>query len=189
MKIGYARVSTGDQSLDLQCDALKQVGCEKIFEDVASGAKTDRKGLEESLDYLREGDVLVVWKLDRLGRSLKHLIELCLELNHRNIHLQSVRENIDTNSPIGKLFFHLIASLAEFERDLIRDRTLAGLEAARARGKKGGRKPKLNTQEIDKARAMTKAGVNSIDEICDFLKVSRSTFYRHVQPYVELSSP
>ena len=138
MLIGYVRVSTGEQNTDLQEDALKKAECDKIFKDTASGAKTDRPGLEEALAFLVEGDTLVVWKLDRLGRSLKHLIEVVNELYDRGIYFKSLQENIDTNSSGGKLIFHIFGALAEFERDIIRERTRAGLEAARARGRVGG---------------------------------------------------
>jgi DNA invertase Pin-like site-specific DNA recombinase len=146
MLIGYARVPTQDQTLNLQKDALKKIGCKKIFTDTASGAKQERKGLEEVQNFLREGDTLVVWRLDRLGRSLKHLIETITELNNRNIGFKSLTENIDTTTSGGKLVFHIFGALAEFERDIIRERTQAGLIAARARGRKGGR-PKALTQK------------------------------------------
>ena len=139
MLIGYARVSTQDQTLNLQKDALEKIGCSKIFTDIASGATTERTGLDEALAYVREGDSLVVWKLDRLGRSLKHLIETVTNLNNRKIGFQSITENIDTTTSGGKLIFHVFGALAEFERDLIRERTQAGLLAARARGRFGGR--------------------------------------------------
>ena len=144
MYVGYARVSTQDQTLDLQKDALKKIGCTKIFTDTASGAQAERKGLEEALEFLREGDTLVVWRLDRLGRSLKHLIETITNLNKRKIGFQSLTESIDTTTSNGRLIFNIFASLAEFERDLIRERTKAGLAAARARGRVGGR-PKAQT--------------------------------------------
>ena len=140
MLIGYARVSTQDQHLDLQTDALEKAGCIKVFTDIASGAKTERNGLKEALAYLREGDILTVWKLDRLGRSLKHLIEVVNSLSAVNIGFQSLQEKIDTTTSGGKLIFHIFASLAEFERDLIRERTNAGLKAARTRGRMGDRK-------------------------------------------------
>jgi DNA invertase Pin-like site-specific DNA recombinase len=139
MLIGYARVSTQDQTLNLQKDALEKIGCNKIFTDTASGAKAERIGLEEALEYVREGDTLVVWRLDRLGRSLKHLIETITELNNRKIGFKSIQENIDTTTSGGKLVFHIFGALAEFERDIIRERTQAGLTAARARGRLGGR--------------------------------------------------
>ena len=151
MFIGYARVSTQDQTLDLQKDALEKLGCAKIFTDTASGAKTERQGLEEALEYVREGDTLVVWRLDRLGRSLKHLIETITELNSRNIGFKSLTENIDTTTSGGKLVFHIFGALAEFERDIIRERTNAGLQAARARGRKGGRPKALTRQKSSNA--------------------------------------
>src|SRR5437588_2698376 len=144
MLIGYARVSTQDQTLDLQQDALEKIGCSKIFTDTASGAKAERQGLDEALAYVREGDTLVVWKLDRLGRSLQHLIETITKLNNRKIGFKSITENIDTTTSGGKLVFHIFGALAEFERDIIRERTNAGLAAARARGRRGGR-PKAKT--------------------------------------------
>jgi DNA invertase Pin-like site-specific DNA recombinase len=137
MLIGYARVSTHEQTLHLQQDALTKVGCTKIFTDTASGAKTERKGLEEALTYVRKGDILVVWRLDRLGRSLPHLITTMTDLEERGIGFKSLTENIDTTTSGGKLIFHIFGALAEFERNLIRERTTAGLTAARARGKKG----------------------------------------------------
>ncbi len=139
MLIGYARVSTQDQTLNLQQDALEKIGCTRIFTDTASGTTTERKGLDEALTFLRDGDTLVVWRLDRLGRSLKHLIETISFLQQRNIGFKSITENIDTTTSGGKLIFHVFGALAEFERDLIRERTLAGLLAARARGRYGGR--------------------------------------------------
>lgn len=150
MKIGYARVSTADQHLRMQEDALKNAGCKKIYHDTASGIKADRSGLEKALEQLREGDVLVVWKLDRLGRSLRHLIDIIEQLHAKNIGFQSLRESIDTTTTGGKLVFHIFSALAEFERDLIRDRTNAGLQAARARGKKGGRPVQLAAKEVNK---------------------------------------
>jgi DNA invertase Pin-like site-specific DNA recombinase len=140
MLIGYARVSTSDQTLNLQKDALKKAGCARIFTDTASGAKSERVGLDEALNYVRSGDTLVVWRLDRLGRSLKHLIETITTLNNRNINFQSITEAIDTTTSGGKLIFHIFGALAEFERDIIKERTQAGLTAARARGRKGGRR-------------------------------------------------
>ena len=139
MLIGYARVSTSDQTLNLQQDALEKIGCVKIFTDVMSGSTTERSGLDEALAYVREGDTLVVWRLDRLGRSLKHLIETITNLNNRKIGFKSITENIDTTTSGGKLVFHIFGALAEFERNLIKERTQAGLQAARSRGHLGGR--------------------------------------------------
>jgi len=147
MIIGYARVSTTERNLDLQRDALKRAGCEKIIEVTVSGGKVQRPGLERVHDALRSGDVLAVWRLDRLGRSLKHLIELMAELESERIGFQSVTESIDTTTPGGKLVFHIFGALAEFERNLIRERTYAGLAAARARGRKGGRRKKLSEKQ------------------------------------------
>jgi len=144
MNIGYARVSTQDQNLDLQNDALKAAGCEIIYTDKMSGTKKNRPGLEEILGFIRKGDTLVVWKLDRLGRSLKHLIQVLNQLDERGVYFKSIQESLDTSTPGGKLIFHVFGALAEFERDIIRERTLAGLAAARARGRKGGRPRKLS---------------------------------------------
>src|SRR5437660_68612 len=156
MLIGYARVSTQDQTLNLQKDALEKIGCAKIFTDTISGATTERPGLKEALAYVREGDSLVVWKLDRLGRSLKHLIETITDLNNRKIGFQSITEHIDTTTSGGKLIFHIFGALAEFERDIIRERTNAGLQAARARGRLGGR-PKARTLNTPKKIAIAQS--------------------------------
>src|SRR2546423_3471032 len=183
MLVGYARVSTSDQTLNLQKDALEKIGCTKIFTDIASGAKEERKGLEEALDYVREGDSLVVWRLDRLGRSLKHLLETITTLNTRKIGFKSLTESIDTTTSNGRLIFNIFASLAEFERDLIRERTKAGLQAARARGRVGGR-PKVKTLNSQKKVAMAQSlyddKTNTIDEICQTLHISRATLYRYI---------
>src|SRR5919202_239594 len=152
MLVGYARVSTTDKTLDLQRDGLTKAGCTKIFIDTASGAQTERQGLTEALAYVRPGDTLVVWKLDRLGRSLKDLITRITELETRKIGFKSLTEKIDTTTSGGKLIFHIFGALAEFERDIIKERTNAGLEAARARGKKGGRQPTLKSKDIALAR-------------------------------------
>ena len=181
MKIGYARVSTADQHLRMQEDALKQAGCEMIYHDVASGAKTARAGLEDALSHLRASDTLVVWKLDRLGRSLRHLVETIQALHEKNIGFQSVQENIDTTTTGGKLIFHIFSALAEFERDLIRDRTKAGLKAARIRGKKGGRPSILSRGEITKMVSYYQAGKNTVDEICKIFSISRSCFYTYLR--------
>ena len=184
MNIGYARVSTQDQTLNLQLDALKTIGCSKIFTDTASGAKADRQGLEEALKYVRPRDTLVVWRLDRLGRSLRHLIDTITYLNSRLVGFKSLTENIDTTTSGGKLVFHLFGSLAEFERDLIRERTKAGLQAARARGRIGGRPKaeKLNTpKKVALAQALYNDKTNSIDDICKTLNISRATLYRYVR--------
>jgi DNA invertase Pin-like site-specific DNA recombinase len=182
MLIGYARVSTFDQHLDLQVDALKKAGCdeEAIYTDTISGAKTERPGLNDAISHLRKGDKLIVWKLDRLGRSLQHLIETVNLLSDKGIGFQSLQENIDTTTSGGKLTFHIFGALAEFERDLIRERTQAGLAAARARGRKGGRKRIMTDKQIKMAKALYADKKNTIKEICDTLGVSRSTLYRYL---------
>jgi DNA invertase Pin-like site-specific DNA recombinase len=181
MLIGYARVSTSDQTLNLQNDALEKIGCSKIFTDVISGAKAERKGLEEALAYVREGDTLVVWRLDRLGRSLKHLIEVVGDLDKRGIGFKSLTENIDTTTSGGKLIFHIFGALAEFERNLIRERTNAGLLAARARGRKGGRPKSLTGKRVQMAQELYANKQNAIADICKTLGISRATLYRYVQ--------
>jgi DNA invertase Pin-like site-specific DNA recombinase len=181
MLIGYARVSTADQTLDLQKDALEKAGCSRIFTDTASGAKAERVGLEEALSHLREGDTLIVWRLDRLGRSLKHLIETITKLNNRQIGFKSITEAIDTTTSGGKLVFHIFGALAEFERDIIRERTQAGLSAARARGRKGGRPKALTPKKAQMARALYNDKTNSIDDICRTLNISRATLYRYLR--------
>lgn len=180
MNIGYARVSTNDQNLDLQTDALTKAGCDKIFSDVASGAKSERLGLAEALTYTRSGDTLVVWKLDRLGRSLPHLISIAKDLESKGIGFRSVQESIDTTSPAGKLFFHMIGALAEFERDIIRERTNAGLASARARGRLGGRPRSLDSKKAKMASALYADKNTSIREICETLQISKATLYRHL---------
>ena len=179
MNLGYARVSTLDQHLELQEDALAKAGCEKIFRDVASGAVDSRKGLTEALEFARRGDTLVVWKLDRLGRSLKHLIETVNLLKERGVGLMSLQENIDTTTSGGKLIFHVFGALAEFERELIRERTNAGLKAARARGRLGGRPPKLTSKQIEMAQRLLNDPSVIVAEVCRTLQVSRSTLYRY----------
>ena len=180
MLIGYARVSTHEQNLDLQTDALKKAGCEQIYTDTISGAKKERPGLTEAISHLRKKDKLVVWKLDRLGRSLRHLIDVVNELNEKEIGFQSLQENIDTTTTGGKLTFHIFGALAEFERDLIRERTQAGLAAARARGRKGGRKRVMTDKQVKMAKALRKDPKNTIKDICETLGVSRSTLYRYL---------
>src|SRR2546428_7422707 len=184
MLIGYARVSTSDQTLNLQKDALEKIGCTKIFSDIISGSTTERQGLDEALSFVREGDTLVVWRLDRLGRSLKHLIETITNLNNRKIGFKSIQENIDTTTSGGKLIFHIFGALAEFERDIIRERTNAGLQAARARGRLGGRPKSKNlntTKKVALAQSLYDDRSNTIDEICKTLNVSRATLYRYIQ--------
>ena len=181
MLIGYARVSTSEQTLNLQKDALEKIGCTKIYSDVVSGAKEERKGLQEALEYVREGDTLVVWRLDRLGRSLKELIETVTDLAARGIELKSLKENIDTTTSGGKLIFHIFGALAEFERDLIRERTKAGLAAARARGRKGGQPKALTPKQAAIAQQLYDAKTTPITEICKTFNISRSTLYRYIK--------
>lgn len=181
MLIGYARVSTEEQNLDLQTDALKKAGCDRVFADKVSGAKSERKGLNAALEMLRPGDVLMVWRLDRLGRSLKHLIELIGELEQNGVGFRSLTENIDTTTTGGKLVFHLFGALAEFEKNLIRERTKAGLVAARARGRKGGRKPVMDEKKIRQAQALMNDPQNTITDICKTLGVGRTSFYKYVK--------
>jgi DNA invertase Pin-like site-specific DNA recombinase len=181
MRIGYARVSTSEQNLALQKDALHRAGCEKTIEDVISGKAEARSGLDRVKELLREGDVLVVWRLDRLGRSLKHLIELMSELEKRKVGFHSLQEAINTTTPGGKLVFHIFGALAEFERSLIRDRTKAGLEAARARGRKGGRPKKLNAQQRELALDLYRQKKHRIEEICRTLSISKPTLYAYIQ--------
>lgn len=183
MKIGYARVSTADQHLRMQEDALKAAGCKAIYHDVMSGSKTQRAGLNEALKHAREDDTLVVWKLDRLGRSLPHLIEMIKLLHDKNVGFQSLQENIDTTTTGGKLVFHIFSALAEFERDLIRDRTKAGLIAARARGKKGGRPTQLSEKEAKKMLAAYNGHKNTVEELCKLYDISRSGFYKYRKKY------
>ena len=175
MKVGYARVSTNDQSPSLQTDSLKEEGCEAIYQESMSGKSRNRPELENAIKSLRKGDTLNVWRLDRLGRSLKDLVEIINDLEQRGIGFKSLTENIDTTSSTGKLIFHLFASLAEFERSLISERTMAGLAAARARGRKGGRKPKLSEQHIKKARAMLLDPEMTKAEVAKHFSVSRVT--------------
>lgn len=184
MKIGYARVSTVDQNLDMQIDALKKAGCEKIFSDKASGVRADRQGLNDAFEFCREGDSLVVWKLDRLGRSLKDLITTVTTLHTRKIGFVSLQENIDTTTSGGKLVFYIFGALAEFERDIIKDRTNAGLQAARARGRQGGRPKKLNSRQIAMAKKLMKDETNQIKDICATLNISKTTLYRYCEPKI-----
>jgi DNA invertase Pin-like site-specific DNA recombinase len=179
--IGYARVSTGDQNLSMQLDELKAHGCKKIYTDKASGAKNDRHGLTECLKSLCSGDVLVVWKLDRLGRSLPHLVSIVSSLKEKGVGFKSLRDGaIDTTTPSGNLIFNIFASLASFELELIRERTNAGLKAARARGKIGGRRPKnINDPVVKTARRMHADGLSN-QEICSTLKISGSTLHRYL---------
>src|ERR671915_387801 len=180
MLIGYARVSTTEQTLHLQREALKKAGCNKFFTDTASGAKTERIGLEQALTYVRKGDTLVVWRLDRLGRSLPHLITTMTALEERGIGFKSLTENIDTTTSGGKLIFHIFGALAEFERNLIRERTQAGLTAARERGRIGGRPKVLTGRQLIVAQDLYDKH-HPIAEICRTLKISKATLYRSIQ--------
>lgn len=174
--VGYARVSTADQDPALQLDALAAAGCTKVFEDRASGARADRPGLRAALDYAREGDVIVTWKLDRLGRSLPHLIETVAGLERRGIGFRSLTEAIDTTTPGGRLVFHLFAALGQFERDLIHERTRAGLAAAAARGRTGGRRPVVTEEKLRRARALVAKGL-SVRDAAVRLRVGKTTLY------------
>jgi len=179
MLIGYARVSTTDQNLSLQKDALIKASCERIYEDEISGTKDNRLGLNQALEILREGDTLIVWKLDRLGRSVKRLIELVSELNSKNIHFKSLTDSIDTSTPSGRFFFHVMASLAEMERELIVERTKAGLDAAKKLGRVGGRKRVMSDSKLASAKKLLEAGALSKDVAKD-LGVSLATLYRWI---------
>lgn len=180
MLIGYMRVSTGDQSLDLQRDALARAGCERVFEDVCSGAVTNRPGLSGALDHARSGDALVVWKLDRIGRSLQHVVQLVSGLRDRGVGLKVLTGEIDTTSSTGRLVFGIFATLAEFERDLIHERTMAGLAAARARGRHGGRPRMMTKAKLKTAMAMMADQDNVAREVAEQLSVSLSTLYTYV---------
>jgi DNA invertase Pin-like site-specific DNA recombinase len=182
MKIGYVRVSTQEQHEALQVDALNEAGCEKWYLDKMTGSKFERKGWAEVLAFVRPGDTVVVWKLDRLGRSLKDLIETLNVLQAREVNFISLTEQIDTTTPGGKLIFHMMGAMAEFEHDLIRERTSAGLAAARARGRTGGRPRKLKTNgKVALARNMFADKRNAIQDICATLGISRATLYRYVK--------
>ena len=181
MLIGYARISTNDQNLDMQRDALKKAECEKVFVEQMSGGLDTRPELERTMKTLVEGDTLIVWRLDRLGRSLKHLIELTTELEERGIGLRSLTEAIDTTTASGKLTFHIFGALAEFERNLIRERTQAGLAAARAKGRKGGRSPVLDDQQREEAVRLYSAKQHSVKEICRMMGISKPTLYSYVK--------
>lgn len=174
--IGYARVSTADQDPALQLDALASAGCTKVFEDRASGARTDRVGLRSALGYAREGDALVVWKLDRLGRSLQHLIETVAALDKRGVGFRSITEAIDTTTSGGRLVFHLFGALGQFERDLVQERTRAGLVAAAARGRKGGRKRVVTDEKLERARSIIAKGL-TVRDAAMRLKVSKTALY------------
>ena len=180
MYIGYSRVSTNEQNTDLQIDALKSSGCEKIFEEKASGAQRDRPELKSALEYARKGDCIVVWKLDRLARSLKQLIETVEDLEMRGIGFKSITESIDTSTSSGRLIFHIFASLAEFERNIIRDRTRAGLDAAKSRGRLGGRPSKLSDKDIEVAKTLLKNHDITVAKVAKKMGVSFATLYRYI---------
>jgi DNA invertase Pin-like site-specific DNA recombinase len=181
MRIGYARVSTHEPNPDLQKDALERAGCSKVLVDKAGGAAAKRSGLDRALEQLREGDTLVVWRLDRLGRSLKQLIELMGELERQQVGLLSLQEALDTTSPGGRLVFHIFGALAEFERNLIRERTRAGLEAARARGRQGGGPKRLGDKQRTRAVELYRQRKHSVGEICRTFGISKSTLYAYVR--------
>ena len=179
MLIGYARVSTADQDLSMQLHALQEAGCEKTFSDKASGAKVDRIGLADALSHARAGDMLVVWKLDRLGRTMKGLVDLAAELAERKVGLRSLTDGIDTSGTAGKLVFHIMAAMAEMERDLTRERTNAALALARAQGRVGGRKPVMTPKKLDAARKLLASGTRP-REVASAIGVSIATLYRHL---------
>lgn len=181
MKIGYARVSTADQNLDLQQDALQKAGCEKIIVDQLTGSVAKRPGLDKIKELLREGDTLVVWRLDRLGRSLRDLIDWVQYLEANKVALQSLHEMIDTTTPTGKLTFHLFGALAEFERNLIRERTQAGLAAARARGRVGGRREKLSAEKQRLAVQLYNEKKMTVQQLCEMMGISKPTLYSYVR--------
>jgi len=179
MLIGYARVSTQDQNLDLQTEALTTAGCKKVFDDKISGSRAERPGLSKALEMLREGDTLVVWKLDRLGRSVKNLVDLVGELQKQGIQFKSLTDAIDTSTPSGRFFFHVMASLAEMERELTVERTRAGLEVAKQLGRKGGRSRKMTDSKIESAKKLLASGVPPRD-VAKNLGVSVPTLYRWI---------
>ena len=181
MLIGYARVSTADQNLDLQVDALTKAGCEKIYHDKISGAKVERIGLSKTLDTLRAGDTLVIWRLDRLGRSIKDLIQISETLKARSIALKSLQEGIDTTTSTGRLMFNLLAVLAEFEKNLINERSRAGLDAARSRGRLGGRPLALDHKQRQLVVQLYNDRRHSIGEICKMMSISKPTLYKYVE--------
>lgn len=179
MNVGYARVSTNEQSLDLQKEALEKADCKRIYEDQMSGLRDDRPGLQKALEQLREGDTFVVWKLDRLGRSVKSLIEFTNNLEQNKVHFKSLTDNIDTSTPAGRFFFHVMASLAQMERELIVERTRAGLAAAKQRGRVGGRKRRMTDSKIESAKQLLTNGIPP-KEVASNLSVSVPTLYRWI---------
>ena len=180
MYVGYARVSTQDQNIELQIDALQEAGCKDVYQEKIGGTKSDRPELEVCMRSLRQGDVFVVWKLDRLARSLKDLVSIITILDSKGVGFMSLTESIDTTSAAGKLIFHVFGALAEFEHSLIRERTKAGLQAARARGRKGGRKPSLNDSDVRKARAMLIDPLMTKTEVAEHFGVSRVTLNKYL---------
>ena len=188
MRIGYARVSTYDQNLDLQKDALTQAGCERIIEETASGKNVERPGLNSIKEILRAGDVLIVWRLDRLGRSLKDLIEWMNYLDSKEVAFKSLEESIDTSTSTGKLIFHIFGALAEFERNLIKERTQAGLMAARARGRLGGRPKSLDKDKRKTVAQLYQDGKLSVMEICEMFQISKPTLYKYVKQVKEMDN-
>ena len=182
MLVGYARVSSGEQKLDLQLDALRQAGCDKVFTDQISGRTSERPGLEQAHAYARAGDTLVVWRLDRFGRSLKDLVTKIEDLREREVGFRSLQEAIDTTNPTGTLVFHIFGALAEFERELLRERTMAGLESARSRGRTGGRPRSMDAGKVRLASRLMKDPELSIEEICEAVGISSATLYRYVAP-------
>lgn len=180
MLIGYARVSTENQNLELQIDALKRAGCDQIFQETISGANKEKKELSEALKILREGDTLIVWKLDRLGRSLKSLIDFVTDLNKKKINFKSITDSIDTTTPMGKFFFHIMGSLSELERGLIHERTMAGLKAANQRGRIGGRPRAIGEKTFERASKMYDSNELSVGEICSTMGINRRTFNRYL---------
>lgn len=181
MKIGYARVSTPEQPLDSQMDILTKHGCEKIFTDIISGSKMERKGLKEMLEYARSGDCIVIFKLDRLGRNLKELLNLVSSFEKKGIELFVISQNIDTKTTTGRMLFNILGTVAEFERDLIRERVQAGLKSARARGRVGGRPQALTSQQVENLRAIYETKKVSIKEICEMFKIKKPTLYKYLK--------
>ena len=179
MLIGYARVSSREQNLDLQLTSLKSTGCERLYTDKVTGIKATKPGLEKAVEQLRSGDTLVVWKLDRLGRTVKGLIEFVEHLHNNDINFKSITDNIDTSTPSGRFFFHVMASLAQMERELLVERTKAGLVAARARGRLGGRKPKMTNSKVESAKQLLSSGMHPKD-VASNLGVSVPTLYRWI---------
>lgn len=181
MLVGYARISSPEQSFDLQIDALEKAGCKKIFKEVVSGAKAERKALNDALEYVRKGDTLVVWRLDRLGRSLLHLIEVINGLHKRKVGFKSLVDAIDTQTATGQFFFHVTGAFAELERNLIRERTRAGLKAARARGRSGGRPKAIDPKTFQMALEIYNSKTTTVGEMCKRLGIAKRTFYRHLE--------